>query len=67
MTIAFGTYIYASILGPDSGIQYVFLALIAFTFGIFNQNEIPYKIGISICSLILFFILYLSDFAFFIK
>lgn len=66
-TIAFGTYVYSGILGPSSGIQYTFLSLIAFSFGLFGTNEQKLKFMSCFLCLLCFFLLKITGFSFFYK
>ena len=67
LTISFGGYVYSAILGPSSGIQYLFLSLVAFGFGLFSSKEKLFKIFSVVCSIGCFFTLYATQFSFFYK
>ena len=64
-SILIGTYSYAAILGPESGIQYVFFCLIVLGFGLFSSNESFYKLSMSLLSLFCFLLLYFTNYSYF--
>lgn len=65
MTILLSVYFYAGILGPYSGIQYVYLSLIGFGFSIFDSKEKKFQIILSLLPILCFLSLYFSNFSFF--
>ena len=66
-TLLTSVYFFAATLGEHSGIQYVYLALIGFGFSIFDAKNKLMRNFLAIQPIILFFLLYVSEFAFFNK
>ena len=64
-TILFSVYFYAGSLGENSGIQYVYLSLIGFGYGIFDSKEAKLRNVLSTLPIACFLFLYFSDFKFF--
>ncbi len=66
-TILIAVYFYAGVLGEYSGIQYVYLSLIGFGFGIFDSKHYKIRYFFAIQPIVWFLILYFTDFSFFYK
>ncbi len=65
LTILISVYFYAACLGETSGIQYVYLSLIGFGYGIFDSSQAKLRLGLSILPIACFLTLYFTKFKFF--
>ena len=65
LNIMISVYFYAAVLGEYSGIQYVYLALVGFGYGILRVNEIRLRYAAIFAPVACFATLYLSNFWFF--
>ena len=64
-SILISIYFYAGMLGEYSGIQYVYLSIMGFGFGIFDSKHRSLQYWTSILPIAGFLLLYFTDFAFF--
>ena len=67
LSILASVYFYAAVLGKHSGVQYVYLSLIGFGFGIFDSKQNKLRYFLSIQPIIFFLLLYVTNFSFFYK